>query len=220
MPEKINELNIQKAKEVIPGDEKQSREGPEMIEGEELNKITTNISEIKEKIDHDQPITEKKILELKENINNLTIDIGGEKMPIKEIKNIKDLKRNVEIFKEIETGNFENHRKLTFITSKIVDKVTESLDKHKRKWLILSDLTFLSDNVAKSLSKYKGGWLRLDGLTSISDNAAESLSKQKGGYLNLYGLILLSDNAAKSLSGHESLDVPDNIRQQINKFKT
>jgi len=259
MPEKINELNIQNTKETIPGDKEQSREGPEMVEGEELNKVATDISEIKNKIDHDQPITEKNILELKENINNLTIDIGGEKVSIKEIRNREDLKRNLEIFKEIKTGNFKNHEELTFITSKVAeslskhegnlylddltslstkaaeslnghnyllslngltslsDNVAESLIKHEGGSLYLNGLTALSDNVAENLSKYEG-YLHFDGLTALSDNVAESLSKHKG-YLSLNGLISLSENVAKSLSKHKNISVPDNIQQQINKFK-
>jgi len=215
MPEKINELNIQNTKETIPEDEKSTGGDFEMVEGEELNKVATDISEIKNRIDHDQPITEKNILELKENINNLTIDIGGEKVPIGEIKNNKEIKRNLEIFKEIEAGNFKNHKELTSITS----KAAESLSKHKGN-LDLIGLTFLSDNAAESLSKHKGP-LFLDGLTSLSDNVAKSLSKHEEGRLYLGGLIPLSDNVAESLSKSTGeLIVPNNIRQQINKFKT
>jgi len=212
MLENINEFQPQ-TREITPETEKESAEGFEIVKGDELNKVGQSIGGIKNRIDHDEDITDDDILQIKEAINNLTIDILGEKVLINEVKDKKGLLENIEILKEIEQGNFKNHKKLIFIT----DNAAESLSKHEGR-LFLNGLTSLADNQAESLSKHKK-WLGLDGLTSLTDNQAESLSKHEGS-LFLSGLTSLTDNQAESLSKHEgNLYVSDYIEKQINEFK-
>ena len=189
MKKNINELqpNI---KEISSETEKESGQGLEIVKGDELDKVGESIETLKDKIDHDTPVTGNDVLQIKETLNNLTIDVAGEKVPIGEVKDNKELKGNIEILKEIENGNFENIRKLTFIT----DKTAESLSKHEG-WIWLNSLKSLSDNQAESLSKHEG-WLSLKSLKSLSDNQAESLSKHEGG-----------------------LFLKDDIKKQVDKFK-
>ena len=144
MKEQINELKF-KVKEATPKNkEKGEKEGVEITKGEEMNKVIKSIEEIKNRIDHDKPIKGKDVLKAKEAINNLTVDIDGEKVLIKNIKNIESLKENIEIFKEIEQGNLDNTEKLTFLNK----KSAESLSKHK------GDL-YVPDEIQKQIDKFK-----------------------------------------------------------------
>ena len=236
MKEQINELKF-KVKEETPKDkEKGEKRGIEITKGEEMNKVIESIEEIKDRIEHDKPIKGKDVLKAKEAINNLTVDINGEKVLIKNIKNIENLKENIEIFKEIEQGNLDNMGKLTFLSKKsaeslskhegmfdldglksLTDKSAESLSKHEGM-LNLEGLKSLTDKSVESLSKHEGK-LFLSGLESITDKSAESLSKHKG-WLDLRGLKSITDKSAESLSKHKgNIYVPDEIQKQIDKFK-
>jgi len=195
------------------------KHGFEVASDIETTEVTDTLATLHDAISHDTPITESTLSDLTTAIQGLSIDVGGTPMSIAEAEKIPDLKRNMEIFKEIQDGNFDNHSQLTFITHLIA----EYLSKHEG-WLDLSGLTTLSDTAAEHLSKHKGtlgldglttlsdiaaehlskhkGWLWLEGLTTLTDTAAEHLSKHKG-YLYLKGLTTLTDTAAEHLSKHE-----------------
>jgi len=176
-------------KEIKDTNSASTKQGLEMIAGKETTKVTESLDTLHDAISHDTPITESTLSDLTTAIQGLSIDVGGIPMSVAEVEKIPDLKRNLEIFKEIQGGDVSNSNKLTFITPLI----------------------------AESLSKHKGD-LYLNGLTTISDNAAEFLSKHKG-YLGLYGLTTLSDTAAEFLSKHEKLGVSPAIRARIDAFK-
>jgi len=212
-----------------------NKHGFEMVAGIETTEVTDTLDILHEAISHDTPITESNLSDLTTAIQGLSIDVGGTLMSVAEVENNPDIKRNMEIFKEIQGGDVSNTNKLTFITPLIA----EHLSKHKA-WLWLSGLTTITDTVAEHLSKHEGG-LGLNGLTTLSDAAAEHLSKHKGGLslngltiisdtaaehlskhegdLYLRGLTTLSDTAAESLSKHENLNVFPDIRSKINTFK-
>jgi len=172
------------------------KHGLEMASGKETTKVTETLDTLNDAISHDTPITESNLSDLTTAIGGLSIDVGGAPMSLAEAEKIPDIKRNMEIFKEIQGGNVSNTEHLTFITPLIA----ESLSKHEGT-LDLEGLTTLSDTAIESLSKHKGG-LSLSGLTTLSDTAAEHLSKHKGG-LGLSGLTTLSDTAAEHLSKHK-----------------
>jgi len=196
-----------------------NKHGLEMVAGIETTKVTETLDTLHDAITHDTPITESNLNDLTTAIQGLSIDVGGTLMSVREVEKIPDLKRNLEIFKEIQNGVVSNSDKLTFITPLIAeslskhegtlglrglitisDTAAEHLSKHEGV-LYLHGLTTLSDTAAEHLSKHEGG-LWLYGLTTLSDPAAEHLSKHEG-YLNLDGLTTLSDTAAESLSKHE-----------------
>jgi len=172
------------------------KHGLEIVSGTETTKVTESLDTLHHAISHDTPITESNLSDLTTAIQGLSIDVGGTPMSIAEAEKIPDLKRNMEIFKEIQGGNVSNTEHLTFITPLIA----EYLSKHKG-YLDLSGLTTLTDTAAEHLSKHKGT-LDLEGLTTLSDTAIESLSKHKGG-LGLSGLTTITDTAAESLSKHK-----------------
>jgi len=173
-----------------------NKHGLEMASDIETTEVTDTLATLHDAISHDTPITESTLSGLTTAIGTLSIDVGGTLMSVAEVEKIPDLKRNMEIFKEIQDGNFDNHSQLTFITPLIA----EFLSKHKGT-LGLDGLTTLSDTAAEHLSKHKG-WLWLQGLTTLTDTAAEHLSKYKGN-LFLRGLTTLSNIAAEHLSKHE-----------------
>jgi len=172
------------------------KQGFEMVAGIETTKVTETLATLHEAITHDRPITQSNLNDLTTAIGAISIDVGGTLMSISEAEKIPDLKRNMEIFKEIQGGDFSNSNELTFITPLIA----EHLSKHEGN-LFLSGLTTLSDSAAEHLSKHEGD-LYLSGLITITDTASESLSKHEGD-LYLDGLTTLSDSAAESLSKHK-----------------
>jgi len=195
------------------------KHGLEIVSGTETTKVTESLDTLHHAISHDTPITESNLSDLTTAIQGLSIDVGGTPMSIAEAEKIPDLKRNMEIFKEIQGGNVSNTEHLTFITPLIAESLSkhegtldleglttlsdtaiEFLSKHKGH-LSLSSLTTITDTAAEHLSKHKGD-LSLSGLTTITDTAAEHLSKHEG-YLNLSGLTTLSDTAAEHLSKHK-----------------
>jgi hypothetical protein len=211
------------------------KHGLEMASGKETTKVAETLDTLHDAISHDRPITESNLSDLTTAIQGLSIYVGGTLMSVGEVEKIPDIKRNLEIFKEIQGGDFGNTKELTFITPLIAehlsklkgdlylrglttlsDTAAEHLSKHEGN-LWLSGLTTLSDTAAEHLSKHEGN-LDLDGLTTLSDTAAEYLSKHKG-ILDLRGLTTLSDIAAEHLSKHENLNVSDAIRAKIDTFK-
>ena len=74
----------------------------------------------------------------------------------------------------------------------------------------------ITDEQAERLSKVWGP-LVLDGLTSLTDEQAESLSKV--GYLRLNGLTSITDEQAESLSKVETLNISEDLKPLINKYK-
>jgi len=196
-----------------------NKQGLEMVAGKETTEVTESLDTLHDAITHDRPITESTLTGLTTAIGTLSINVGGITMSVAETENNPDIKRNMEIFKEIQDGDFSNSHELTFITPLIAeylskhegillleglttlsDIAAEHLSKHEGD-LYLRGLTTLSDIAAEHLSKHKGR-LDLDGLTTLSDTAAEHFSKHKG-RLDLDGLTTLSDTAAEHLSKHE-----------------
>jgi hypothetical protein len=167
----------------------QERRGGFEMSGDEAHNVAAELSLLHNLIDHDKSVTGADLKKVEENLKNMKMDVGGDMMTVEEAERIPDFKMNVEIWKEIEEGNFNNSGKLTYITPR----------------------------VAESLSKHKGD-LYLHRLTSLSDTAAESLSKHKG-VLDLSGLTSLSDMAAESLSKYARVSVTSNLREKIDKFK-
>ena len=172
------------------------KHGLEMVVDKKTTKVTKSLDTLHDAITHDRPITESTLTGLTTAIGALSIDVGGTLMSVAEVENNPDIKRSMEIFKEIQNGDVSNSKQLTFITPLIA----EHLSKHKA-WLWLSGLTTITDTEAEHLSKHEGG-LGLNGLTTLSDTAAEHFSKHKG-RLDLDGLTTLSDTAAEHLSKHE-----------------
>jgi len=173
-----------------------TKQGFEMVADKKTTEVTKSLDTLHDAITHDRPITESTLSGLTTAIGALSIDVGGTLMSVAETEKIPDLKRNIEIFKEIQNGDVSNSKQLTFITPLIA----EQLSKHEGR-LDLHGLTTISDVAAESLSKHKGP-LYLYGLTTLSDTAAEHFSKHEGD-LSLYGLTMLSDIAAEHLSKHE-----------------
>ena len=151
-----------------------SEDGIELHNSPELEETTNIISQINQAIATDSPVTAQSILELKESIAELTVDINGEQVPLKDIKDIPDIKDNINIWQEIKQDNLANISKITYITPGIA----QILSKHQGD-LYLRGLTTLSDIAAEHLSNHQGT-LDLDGLTTLSDKAAEHLSKHEG----------------------------------------
>jgi len=170
--------------------------GLEMVADKETTEVTKSLDTLHDAITHDRPITESTLSGLTTAIGALSIDVGGTTMSVAEVEKIPDLKRNMEIFKEIQSGDISNSHELTFITPLIA----EHLSKHEGN-LWLNGLTTLSDIAAEHLSKHEGA-LWLNGLNTLSDTAAEHLSKHEGN-LYLSGLTTLSDTAAEYLSKHK-----------------
>jgi len=196
-----------------------NKQGFEMVADKKTTEVTESLDTLHDAITHDTPITESTLTGLTTAIGTLSINVGGTLMSVAETEKIPDLKRNLEIFKEIQSGDFSNSHELTFITPLIAEQLSkhegrldlhglttlsdtaaEHLSKHKGD-LDLLGLTTLTDTAAGHLSKHKGA-LYLRGLTTLTDTAAEHLSKNEGD-LNLSGLTTLSDTAAEHLSKHE-----------------
>jgi hypothetical protein len=188
----------------------------EIDKSAELEKLSGDIKFVKDKIDYDQAINSGDVKKIASSLENMVIEIGGEKVSIGYLKNKRDLPENVKIYIEILNGNFNRTNELTSINvsiamilaksgkniylknlASISDEVAEILSNSKGEMLTLHCLTSITDETAKSLAKYDGT-LFLDGLTSISDQSAEALAKSKGNFH--IGITSISNRAAEFLS--------------------
>ena len=98
---------------------------------EQAEEITAELSKLNDAILHDKPINIEDLEDLSKVAKGTKIDIGGEVMTIEEAENNPDLKMNIEIWKEMKEGNFENTHKLTRITpsvSKYLENVKGDLN--------------------------------------------------------------------------------------------
>ena len=152
-----------------------------------LKEVSEALTTLKKNIDHDTPITKKHLKHLEGALASLMVDIGGEPVPLEALPT----NENILLWQEIAAGNFENHRKITFLTPR----------------------------VAQLLSTHKGD-LSLNGITTLSDTAAQALAAHKGRYLYLRGITTLSDTAAQALAKHQgTIYCNQEIEDQINRFK-
>ncbi len=149
----------------------------EVENNEALGNVSDVLSSIQESIVHDKSVTAKDILDLKKSLGDLTVDIEGMKIPIRDIKDMQGLVENKKIWDEINEGNYENIYKLTFL----FDNAAEHLSVHKYS-LYLDGLTSLSDKAAEHLSRHQDS-LFFDNLVSLSDTACQFLAQFRG---NLY----------------------------------
>ncbi|MFH1287812.1 MAG: hypothetical protein ABII25_03845 [bacterium] len=152
MKERTNEFRFEDIKSSEAG---KFAEGFEIEKTAELESVVEGISGIKEAVDHDNPVTLEQVKKIEEAMDESMVDVGGEKIPIGELKDIPDLEENVKIWKEIREGNFENVGKISFLISEIARDVCKHEQESNDPILILNKLTKLSEGSAKALSKHK-----------------------------------------------------------------
>ncbi|MCD6186493.1 MAG: hypothetical protein J7K84_12085 [Deltaproteobacteria bacterium] len=104
---------------------------------------------------------------------------------------------NIEIWKELSNGNFDNVNKLT----KLSIASAECLSKWKGKDLYLNNITTLTPQITKKIIKWKGEWLCLNGLSTLSPETAKYLFKWDGKRISLNAIKQLSPKEAEYISG-------------------
>ncbi len=149
------------------------------ISPEQVGGIAAELSKINEAITHDIPIKIYEVENLNKLAGNIKIDVGGEIMTVEEAEKIPNLKRNMEIWKEMSEGKFRNTVELTRITPKVSRYLQDEnnvelrhlisatglvLPARIRGFLNLASLTSAEGLV---LPREIGGSLVMDALTSI-----------------------------------------------------
>ena len=199
-----------------------------------LNEVSKALTTLGSAIAHDTPITTNDLKHLEGALASLMVDIGGEPVPLEALPT----NENILLWKEIEAGNFKNHRKITFLTPRVAqllsayketlslpgittlsDTVAQALAKHQG-YLILPGLTTLTTTTAQALATHKGGYLSLNALTTLSDTVAVALAKHQG-FLHLPSITTLSTTTAQALAKHQgTIHCNQKIRDHIKRFKT
>jgi len=244
MTERPNENLI---KDATKKPETGSGMGFKMVSSPELKKLAESIGVVRNVIDHNQPVELDHLQQIREIVKKLTVDFYGEKLTMKELERMPNLKedeirKNKKIWEEIKRGNLDNTKEVSLITSEIAEilsryhgslnlnslkflsnQTAEHLSSHQND-LNFRDLAFLSDQAAEHLSRHEGS-LNLLGLKFISDQAAEYLSRHQGDLI-LSGLTSLSDKAAEYLSHHQGklflsglTSLSDKIAEQLSRHQ-
>ena len=103
---------------------------------------------------------------------------------------------NIEIWKELSNGIFDNVNKLT----KLSIASAECLSKWKGKDLYLNNITTLTPKITKKIVEWKGDWLCLNGLSALSPDTAKHLFKWNGKRISLNAIKKLSEKEAEYIS--------------------
>lgn len=200
-------LEMNKTLQDANSPEKKEGGGLEIVATPELNHVTQSLGSLHETIDHDRVTTSKDLESLDEAVGELLVDFEGEKIPLKQIGEIPELKKNLEIFQRIINMKLGEYifemAELTFLPEKIAKTLFcrrpmthdgEGTGFRNVKWISNKALQYLSRN---------GGFLQLGGLSSISVEAAQILVLHNGP-LYLDGLVEIPDEVADILSGHKN----------------
>ncbi len=144
------------------------------LAGSEAKKITDELSRINDLINHDRVINIGDLENLNSIAKQTKINVGGEIMTVEEVEQIPDLKKNMEIWKEMSEGNFKRTEELTRITP------TASKCLEKQSFISLPLLTS-----AKGLVLSKTANLNGVGLNSLESAEGLVLPERINGFLNL-----------------------------------
>jgi hypothetical protein len=159
----------------------------------------------------------------------------------KHVETSAEDQRNQDIIAEVCSGNLGRLSELSSLTLKGARCLAESgvmqlflnrlsgmtpaaarkLCEWPGQWLCLNGVTRLTPELAGQLFAWPGEWMSLNGVSEVPDEAAQKLVKWKGRQLELMGLRKstgIEFLAQWEVSGGR-LFVPDDIRQQIEKFR-
>jgi hypothetical protein len=215
MPKSREQLNKSVLESVSSESQEENTYEAEVVLSPELDSLSNTLNEVQEAIDTDQNLVAGDLLALKEVVGNIKVDIGGEEFSLDEIGDDEELKRNMDIWKEMEAGDFSNTHKLTLLSK----KAKEMIANYTGENLHLSGITSAKD---LKLPDSIGGDLYLSSLTSAKDlNLPDSI----GGFLDLGGLesakdLKLSDSIGgglmlRSLTSAKNLKLPDFIGDDL-----
>lgn len=194
--------------------------GLEIAETPELEKVVDAANNLSEKIEKNENVTARDVLDLEEASGQIKIDFYGKKITLEEIRKIPNLKENKRLWDDIMSGNYHDGGldDLTFLP----EKVAEAASKFEGTFtLSFYRLDSLSSEIAEALSKWKGQYLLLDGITSLSKKEAKALSNFEGKKISLMSLTSLSDEAAQELSNFNGdiVNCKREIKSKIDEFK-
>lgn len=159
----------------ISGAEKEKQEpGLELVRNQELDAVVDAANDLAEKVEGDEKVTGDDVLKLDEALGKVKFYFYGEEMTIDEVREILDLKRNMEIWKQIEEGDLKRVAELTFIVSNITSKLIEKWEREYVHYLALEKLKILSDDVARQLFSSELS-ISLRNVRNMSDKAIEYL---------------------------------------------
>ncbi|MFA6296733.1 MAG: hypothetical protein WC663_05235 [Patescibacteria group bacterium] len=194
--------------------EKKSESGLEIVKNEDSEKVVEIAKDLNDKIDKNEPIKGEEVLDLREALRKMKFDFYGEKKTADEIKEIPNVKRNIEIYENGEIIDFDEVTYLPKeIAVKLIAKATEA-----NTAIFLRGLHFISDEVALLLSRFVGN-IYLDGLETITDKQAELFLEHRGG-ITLSGLTDLSDIGVRYLSQTSDFyDFPPKIKTRIENYR-
>ncbi len=223
MMENKNEDRIEEAK--VPERENEGISF-DIEEGSDLQKTSGVLAGLQDKLLHNENVPLEQINALRNALQSVKVDLGGEKYPLLELANVPDLKFNLEIWKEILEGDRHNIEDLTFLIPGVARKL-------KGAHIYLDKIKSLSPEVAEVLSEtasqaiFPGNsYLSLNALTELSPASAKNLGLYPGN-LTLGGFIALPAGVAEGLAGNEStLSFPNvstlsfDTAQKLSRYKS
>ncbi len=192
------------SQDISTPEKRSSESGLEIAKTPALKNVVSRANELAEAIQQDRPVTAEQVLDLEKELGNLKVMVGGEEMTVEEARQIPDLKMNMEIWEEIESGNLNRVEELTYITTHIAKSLREKLNRVGKNALELWNIRSIEEKTLISLSQYEHS-LFLDGLKNITDRQAEILSKHQGTSTNdvlTIGVKTLPTKQAMYLSKH------------------
>lgn len=169
MKEQFGEIS---QKDILGSGEKETP-GLELSKTKELNDLVDRANELADDLKNDRNITVGRMERFEEAMRKLKVNFGaeGETMTIEELKRIPDIKKNTEIFNEINSGSIDRDKELTYITP----------------------------GIARILVGFGVDVLYLDGLSQISDGVAEIIGNADKVVVRLHSLEVISVTQLESL---------------------
>ena len=117
MPEKSREHLA----DIVESKNKSDQAGLVMAQTDALEGVIDGLNLIQEAIQGDRDLTEEDLRVLERTLSRMTINVGGEEMTVEQARKIPDLKKNMEIWQEIQDENFGRINELTFVASEIAE---------------------------------------------------------------------------------------------------
>ncbi|MFA6296666.1 MAG: hypothetical protein WC663_04885 [Patescibacteria group bacterium] len=199
MTENIEE-KLAQMKDVEAPEMKSEEPGLELAKGEENDAIVKNLDKIATAVEGDQAVTRGDVDDLREALQNMEVDFGGDSVPLEQLKNDSDMLNNIKVWHEIRDKNLRGadlwlrYRQLTRITPKILETI---IDREPKGVLYLDNLKDLSDESAEVFRRKDFiGSIGLPSVKNISDQALDALTANGKNSLDLTSLKSLSDRQA------------------------
>ncbi len=169
----------------------------EIAPSPELNELLVKFGVLQKAIMNDAPVEIDLIKAIKGSLDQIDLNLNGKKFTKSELLEMPNLKRTIEVWKEIiEEGCIDHADEMICINDTVLELLLEKIVKTYSEHFSLKGVLWITTNQAIMISSFRGNEIRLDSLSTINANQVSALGKFTGSTISLNGLEKISDKAA------------------------